>query len=410
MSDTRPAAARRRWRFGPGFVVTAAFIGPGTVITAGHAGALFGYSLLWTLLVAIAATIVLQEMAGRLGLVTRCGLASAIHKSIPNTSAQRAATLLVLAAIVVGNTAYQTGNLIGAGLGFSILTGASVRLGAMMLGGIAMLLLAFGGGARRLMKLLIAVVILMSIAFVSTAMLVRPDASLVLREAFTFSLPEGSMLTAMALIGTTVVPYNLFLHARVVQERWSEANSLRHSLRESRLDTLLAVTLGGLVTMAILVTAAVAFGGTADGAISRDDLARQLQPLLGPMGKYLFAAGLLAAGLTSAITAPLAAGFVVSESVRQSSPSLARNASLIVALGGTVLAGASGQSPQVTIVFAQAANGLLLPLVAAFLLWTMNRPQLLGQNCNNWMLNIAAGLVVGIAALLGVKSLIGLFH
>lgn len=405
-SDQRTSA--RRWRFGPGFVVTAAFIGPGTVITAGRAGAMFGYSLLWTLLLAIVATIVLQEMAGRLGLVARSGLAAAISESMPNASFKRLAVALVLSAIVVGNTAYQTGNLTGAGLGLAILTEVPPRLGAVASGVVVALLLAFGTGPRHLMNLLVAIVLLMSVAFVGTALLTRPDASQMLKEAATFSLPAESLLTAMALIGTTVVPYNLFLHARVVQERWSQADDLGESLRESRMDTMLAVTLGGLVTMSILVTAAVAYGGAADGAFTADELAEQLQPLLGAKGKYLFAAGLLAAGLTSAITAPLAAGYVVAESVPNGSASLAKEASIAVVLLGTGLAAAFGSSPQATIVFAQAANGLLLPLVAVFLLWTMNRPQLLGGYCNSKVLNVAAIVVVVVAVVLGLKKLISL--
>ncbi|WP_425399295.1 Nramp family divalent metal transporter [Aeoliella sp.] len=407
-SDQRTSA--RRWRFGPGFVVTAAFIGPGTVITAGRAGAMFGYSLLWTLLLAIVATIVLQEMAGRLGLVARSGLAAAISESMPNASFRRLAVALVLSAIVVGNTAYQTGNLTGAGLGLSILTDLPPRLGAVASGVVVALLLAFGTGPRHLMNLLVAIVLLMSIAFVGTALLARPDASQMLEEAATFSLPAGSLLTAMALIGTTVVPYNLFLQARVVQERWSQADGLGESLRESRVDTMLAVTLGGLVTMSILVTAAVAYGGDPNGAFTADELAEQLQPLLGSKGKYLFAAGLLAAGLTSAITAPLAAGYVVAESVPNGSASLAKQASIAVVLLGTGLAAAFGSSPQATIVFAQAANGLLLPLVAVFLLWTMNRPQLLGEYCNSRGLNVAAIVVVIVAVVLGLKKLISLIY
>lgn len=409
MSGDRSTTSRR-WRFGPGFVVTAAFIGPGTVITAGRAGALFGYSLLWTLLVAVVATIVLQEMAGRLGLVTRRGLAEAISESIGSVWARRVAVLLVLSAIVLGNTAYQTGNLMGAGLGFSILSGASPRVGAAVLGVVVMLLLALGGSIRQLMNLLIAIVVLMSIAFVATATLVKPDAAQMLGEAVTFSIPTGATLTAMALVGTTVVPYNLFLQARVVQERWRKDDQLSESLRESRIDTLLAVTLGGLVTMAILVTGAVAFGGLADGSITPDDLARQLEPLLGAKGKYLFAAGLLAAGFTSAITAPLAAGYVVAESMQQSSPRVGRLAAVGVALLGTLFAAASGESPQATIVFAQAANGLLLPLVAVFLLWTVNRPKLLGEYCNNRWLNAAAIVVVAIATAIGLKMLISLAY
>ena len=406
MSGDGLSGNRRRARFGPGFLVTAAFIGPGTVVTASNAGAEFGYALLWALLVAVACTIVLQEMAARLGLVARRGLAQAIRESVEPAWVQRLCVGLVLLAIVLGNTAYQTGNLMGAGWGFSLLTGLPPQFGAAVLGGAVLLLLLWGGNTRFITQLLIAVVLLMSAAFVATAITVRPDVWEVVRQTTAFSLPEGSMLTALALIGTTVVPYNLFLHAQAVQKKWPEDARLDESLRDSRIDTVLSVLLGGLVTMSILVTAAVAFSQTHSEVSSVKELAEQLQPLLGTAGTFIFALGLFAAGLTSAITAPLAAGYVAAESIEApSAHKWEKGTAVLVVLVGTLLAATSGSSPQRVILVAQAANGLLLPLVACFLLWVVNRRRLLGQYCNNWLLDAAAAAGVGIATVLGVKGL-----
>ncbi len=103
-------------RFGPGLLVMAAFIGPGTVTTASKAGAEYGFALLWALLFSVVATIVLQEMAARLGLVTRAGLADALRSSFDNAWFGRLAVLLVIAAIGFGNAAYEAGNIAGAAL------------------------------------------------------------------------------------------------------------------------------------------------------------------------------------------------------------------------------------------------------------------------------------------------------
>ena len=109
-------------RFGPGLLVTAAFIGPGTVTKATTAGANFGHALLWAVAFSVVATIIFQEMASRLGIVTGRGLGAAIHQAIGNALARGLAITLVVAAIIVGNAAYQSGNIAGAAVGFSAAT------------------------------------------------------------------------------------------------------------------------------------------------------------------------------------------------------------------------------------------------------------------------------------------------
>ncbi len=400
-----------RWRFGPGLLVTAAFVGPGTLATASRAGGQFGFSLLWAIGFAVVATIILQEMAARLGVVARLGLAEAIRDSIRPQWARYGALTLVLSAVVLGNTAYQTGNLLGAGVGLSLLTGFPAEQNAALIGMAIALLLALGGTGRSVQGGLIAVVLAMSAAILGTAVASRPDPLALLEGAFVPSLPAGSLLTTLALIGTTVVPYNLFLHAMAVQQRWPASSDPSRALRACRLDAILAITLGGLVTMAVVVTAAAAFHGTADAPIGPREVAEQLQPLLGTAGKALFAAGLAAAGLKSAITAPLAAGYaaagsLVATSNAERSEWVVRVTAVLVATIGTGLACFLGKSPLQTIVAAQAANGLLLPLVALFLLWVMNSNRLLGAHRNHLSLNLLAVAVVLVAIGLGGKSLL----
>ena len=398
----------RSWwpKLGPGFLVTAAFIGPGTVTTASRAGAEYGYALLWPLLFAIAATIILQEMAVRLGLVARLGLAEAIRESIQSQWLRRGALLLVLVAIVFGNTAYQTGNLMGAGIGLMILTGLPIETCVAFMGAGIVAVLALGGSSRLLSNTLIAIVLAMSVAFIVTAYLVRPDFLQVTKGITSFSLPEGSLVIALALIGTTIVPYNLFLHATAVKKRWPAGVDIRQALREARIDTILAISLGGLVTMAIIIVAAAVFYASGNLLSTPSDLASQLEPMFGASGKILFALGLAAAGVTSAITAPLAAGYAAAGTWPEASQRVVKGTAVAVASIGTFLAFIFGKSPQATIVCAQAANGLLLPFIAFFLLIVMNRRVLLGKHCNNWTGNIAGGIVVLIVSGLALRSFI----
>lgn len=397
---------KRRRRFGPGLLVAAAFIGPGTVTTASQAGARFGFALAWAVVFAVVATIVLQEMSARLGLVTRAGLGEALRTGLSNRICRVVAIVLVVAAITFGNAAFEMGNITGAALGLEALTGISYRLWALVVGLVACAVL-ITGVYRVMERLLIAMVVLMSFVFVATAIMVRPDAGDALRGMCVPTIPTGALLTVMAMIGTTVVPYNLFLHASIVSEKWPASVPVDDALREARLDTGLSVSLGGLVTLAILVTAASCYerGTILKSAVM---MAEQLEPLLGGLAQFFFAVGLFAAGVTSAITAPLAAAYATGGALgwRSNLRSWRFRATwaLIVALG-TVLA-LGGYKPVRAIIFAQAANGILLPIVAVFLLVVVNRRKLLRGYTNGWWANVLGVAVVAIAAGLGMLKLV----
>ncbi len=399
----------RRRAFGPGLLVTAAFIGPGTVTTASQAGAGFGFAVAWALAFAVVATIVLQEMSARLGLVTREGLGEALRTTFSNKIIRTLATSLVVAAIAFGNAAFEMGNITGAALGLAALTDISHETWAVVVGVGACAVLACGV-YKTIERLLIAMVILMSVVFVLTAIIVRPHVGEIMRGMFVPTLPSGSLITVIALIGTTVVPYNLFLHSSAVGEKWSASVPVRDALSEARLDTGLSVALGGLVTLAILVTAASCFpmGTSLESAAA---MARQLEPLLGGVAKSFFATGLLAAGLTSAITAPLAAAYATAGALgwgaRLNSWKFRATWALIVVVG-TALA-LAGYRPVHAIVFAQAANGLLLPVVAVFLLVVVNRRDLLHDHTNGLIANILGAAVVVTAAGLGIYKIAKVF-
>ncbi|MDZ7827405.1 MAG: Nramp family divalent metal transporter [Gammaproteobacteria bacterium] len=396
-------------RFGPGLMVTAAFIGPGTLTTASIAGAGHGLTLVWALGFSILTTLVLQEMAVRLGIMGNRGLADALRESLAHPLVRGPVMLLIIAAIGVGNAAYEGGNLVGAALGAAALLGGSVPVYAVTIGALAAVLLATGS-YRLIEGVLAALVAVMSLVFLTSLAMDPPDASLFAGPVLPWNLPPDALLTVLALIGTTVVPYNLFLHAGAVGERWRDEADRPRALAEARWDSGLAIGLGGLVTFAIMSTAAVAFFGS-DTELSASNLAFQLEPLLGRHAQLFFATGLLAAGMTSAITAPLAAAWAVSGALGWerglADPRTRLVWALVLAAG--ILFAALQTRPLVAILFAQAANGLLLPVVAAALVWVMNRPDLLGGHCNGRIGNLLGALIVLITLALGVRNLAGAF-
>lgn len=408
---------RPRLRFGPATLVAAAFIGPGTVVTASMAGAGFGYDLLWALLFAIIATLILQEMAARIGVVTGQGLGESLRAVVDRPLLRLGFLALVVAAVVIGNSAYQGGNLTGASLGAIALWPEAAwvevveqRFGinpwAAILGALAIVVL-WQGQYRRIERVLIALVVLMSLAFLTTFLLSRPDIPALLRGLLLPSVPYGGALTMMALIGTTVVPYALFLHAASARERWAGQGIVVDSaMREARADLYTSVPLGGIVTLAILSTSAAAWFGREGSISGATDLAQSLEPVFGQAAVWLMAVGLLAAGLSSAITAPLASAYALTGALGWStdmkSPAFRATWLVIVLIGITVAS--LGLEPIALIVFAQVANGILLPLIAGFLLLAVNHSRM-GAWRNTTARNALGAIVLLVALMLGLRSI-----
>jgi NRAMP (natural resistance-associated macrophage protein)-like metal ion transporter len=392
---------------GPASLVTAAFIGPGTIATCSLAGSSFGFALLWGLTFSVIATVVLQEMTARLGIVTQKGLGESIREQLKTPLVKVLAVILILAAIVIGNAAYETGNLVGAALGVSvILPGVDARLISLFIGGIAFAVL-ITGSYKLLERVLIALVLLMSVVFVSTAVVIGPELLAVLKGVLVPSLPKGSTLMIIGLIGTTVVPYNLFLHASAVKERWKKSDDLN----AARFDVLISVIMGGIISMSIVITSAVAFYGSGITLQGAGDLAIQLEPVLGNWAKYLLAFGLFAAGISSTITAPLAASYaacgIMGWPVKMNSWRF--KIVWMVILGIGLVFASMGYRPLEAILFAQVTNGLLLPVIALFLVVVMNNKTLLGKHANTVYANMAGVVVVIVTLILGVKSILGVF-
>jgi Mn2+/Fe2+ NRAMP family transporter len=389
---------------GPGALVAAAFVGPGTVTTATLAGSRFGVSLLWALTFSVIATLVLQEMSVRLGLIGDRGLGASIRARFGRPISRAAAVALVVAAIVIGNAAYQTGNLLGGSLGLSALTGGGGRIWVAVLGAVALVLL-WTGSYRLVERVLVGLVAIMSVVFVATAVLLLPSAGALLEGLFVPRLPSGrDALVALGLVGTTVVPYNLFLHASAVRERWTGPDALP----AARTDLLISILLGGAVSMAIVITAAGAVGLHGGEIRNAADMAVQLEPLLGRWAKAFFAMGLLAAGLSSAVTAPLAAAYAARGALGWGGDMRTRRfrAVWLLVLVSGVGFGVAGIRPVPAILFAQVANGLLLPAVAIFLLLAANDPRQMGAWRNGTFANVVAVIVVLVTVVLGSRAVL----
>lgn len=351
---------------GPAWLVTAAFLGPGTLTTATLAGQGTGLGLLWALGLSVVLTAGIQLLLVRLVLEKRADFGALIRSELAPPGLRWFSVALTALAIGFGNAAYQAGNLTGAALGLAAVVPLPTASLSVLLAVLAAGLL--GTGLRdRLTPLLLALIAVMTGVFFLAAL-----ATLGAPRSLAFTPPTGSDgRLALALLGTTVVPYNLFLHGRALLDRLAQATPTTAAdsealARAARGDTLGAVAAGGLITAAILFLAA---GSTGSGS-SLERLAAPLTPLLGEAAAPFIALGLFAAGLSSALTAPLAAAWALAGLFRWS-PSLddrrTRATALTVLACGALGAGL-GSQPLELILLAQAANALALPWFVFLLL------------------------------------------
>ncbi|MBM7501442.1 NRAMP (natural resistance-associated macrophage protein)-like metal ion transporter [Brachybacterium muris] len=406
--DPPKSGKRKGSLFGPGLIIAASFIGPGTITTSIVTGASYGFALAWAIVFSIVATIVLQEMASRLGLGGRIGLGEAMRRTFANPVAKILMVILVVSAIGIGGAAYAGGDTTGTALAVSSVLPIPVWIIVVAII-LAIAGLLISGSYKVVEKVLMVMVVILALLFIATTFVVQPPFLEALKGMFVPSIPAGAALTAIALIGTTVVPYNVFLHASLVQENWGDMEENK-AIREARIDTVSSIAIGGMITLAVMATA---FGGMFVHGISAEtgtDLAKALEPLLGDAAGWVFAIGLFCAGFTSALAGPLGAAYaicgVLGLSTDMKSWSFRLVWILVLAVGAIIAL--TGFEPVSIIIIAQAANGLLLPIIAIFLLITMNNKELLGKHANGIVSNVVGVLITLVVIGLAVYQLGGL--
>ncbi len=399
------AGKNKKSSYGPGFLVTAAFIGPGTVTTCSLAGAQFGYSLIYALVFATVTTIILQGMTGRLSIGSNHDLAQSLREFPQSRMTRSIFIVLTLSSITFGCAAYEAGNIIGGTLGLETVTSVPNKYWVVLISLLAVLILGLGK-YKLVEKLLIFLVFLMSVSFLTTLIIIKPNL-LSLLKGIVPSFPNNSLYLILALVGTTVVPYNLFLHSAAVKEKWNTIADLK----KVKKDLLLSITLGGIISISIVMTSAVAF--YEKGLVPQDgiQLAQQLKPLFGTFTNFLFGLGFFAAGMSSALTAPYAAAFAASGVLGwKGGPDSKKFKAVwlgVIVIGFIV--SSLNLKPLAVIVFAQAANGIVLPVASIFLLIVLNNRQRMQQLANNIRQNIVGTLIVLIVTCLGLWNIVKLF-
>jgi len=382
-------------------IISAAFIGPGTITTAAKAGAVHGFNLLWALLFSTFACLLLQEACARIAIFSGKNLGEAISSQFENKTSRIGILVLIIGAIIIGSAAYETGNLLGAIAGIQIIWPVPRYLLVLVIAVAAAIVLSIPS-LRILSRIMGYLVVFMGLAFLFTAISLKPSFQMILKGSFLPSLPDhsGAGLLVLGLIGTTVVPYNLFLGSGITDKD--------QDIKEMRFGLSVAILLGGIISMAVLVV-----GTAVQGEFSYENLVQALSTRLGRWAIYIFGLGMFSAGFTSAVTAPLASAITAkslfSSSLDNRWKISGRNYKLVwifVLLTGVIF-GLTNVKPIPVIIMAQALNGFVLPIISIFLLFVINDINLMGQKgINGLVSNIFMGLVVWVTLIIGLTNII----
>lgn len=411
-----PVAPSTFWgrirNIGPGMLVAGAFIGTGTITTSIVAGTEKGYTLLWaSVTVAVILVIILQEMTARLALSSGEPLAGMIRSRLGLW-----ASLIAVGAIAVGNAIYSVGNLNGVALAFGGVS-SSIPAWVWMLAATLIYWSLLMIGKFRVLELGVTVLVaVMGIVFLVDMFITGPDYSAVVKGLAIPNFARADVLLVTGLIGTTVVPYNLYLHSSAVLEKGWHRDP-QAFLPMVRLDTVIPVFIGGLVTMAIgVVAATVLHPQFLAGTLSLEgaaDMSRTLEPILGPVAYTFFSIGLFAAAISSMPMAALSAAYVTTQSFGWSSDLRATRFRIVFSLVAWVpfiIAAFLKTQPIATIIFAQALNGMLLPITAVFVIVFINRKDVAGALRNKPLVNIVGILAVAFVVYLGILNLVKAFQ
>ncbi|ULO04119.1 Nramp family divalent metal transporter [Campylobacter sp. RM12651] len=386
---------------GPGAVVTGSFVGPGTITTCTKAGAGFGFALLWAVLFSIIATIILQEMSARLGIITQKGLGEAILNTFKSKIGKILSGILVGGSVVLGCAAYNAGDLTGAALGLSTITGINITSLTPYMG-LFVFVLLWMGSFNIIKKIFMLLVIIMALIFILTMFVVKPDFSLVFQGLLLPTFPDGSLFTIIAIIGTTIVPYNFFIHSATAKRTWKDASELELS----KWDIYFSITTGGIITAAVVITAGVAMIGME--VKNASDMAIQLRPLLGNYAEIVLGVGIFAAGLACSISSPMGAAYVMSAFLgwdyKHNDIRFKLTCSAILLIG--VIVSSTGFNPITLIFTAQILNGIILPVIVVYLVYITSSSKVL-KNHKNSNIKIFLGIIIAlISVILGGSSLI----
>ncbi|HEY3316280.1 MAG TPA: Nramp family divalent metal transporter [Bacillota bacterium] len=378
---------------GPGFLVTIGFIDPGNIAANVVAGATFGYSLLWVVPLGTLILVLFQEMAARLGVVSKACLSEAV---CPLVGPVGGAPLGVLA--FAGSASTVLAELLGAAVGLNLLFGLPLVVGGALTA-IVVGAVIWSQEYHHVEDLIVAMVGLIGLAYLAELFMAKPAWGQVAEALVVPHLSHANAYMAISVLGAIVMPSNLYLHSAIAQTRDWSGERIRHEF----FDTTVSMIVGGVINAAIIVVAAAVFYTRGIQVSGLEQAAATLEPIAGSMARVVFAVALVLAGLASAITGSMAGSYAVGGFFRlwrrnggwhhEKWPfRLGFLAVLVVAVAALFFV----SNPLTAMVFSQAILGVLLPFTIIPLLILTGRKTVMGEWANPPVVQALGWVIAGV--------------
>jgi manganese transport protein len=398
----------RLWPFlGPAFIACVAYIDPGNFATNVAGGSKFGYTLLWVIVASNLMAMLIQTLSAKLGIATGRNLPEVCRERF---SRRTAIGLWIQAEVIAMAT--DLAEFLGAALGFHLLLGISLFPAALITAVTAFAILGLQRfGFRPFEATIAAIVGFIGVCYLGEIFKAKPPLGTVAHHAVVPQFAGGeSVLLAVGILGATVMPHVIYLHSALLQNRIRPETDeqARRLMRFTRIDVVLAMTIAGLINMAMLVMAAsVFFKSGLVNVESLENAHKTLRPILGGGSSTLFALALLASGLSSSTVGTLAGQVVMQGFIRRQIPVVVRR--LVTMLPALVVVGI-GTDPSRTLVISQVVLSFGIPFALIPLVLFTSRRDVMGVLVNHRATTIAAVVVAALISALNVFLLIQTFN
>jgi len=394
---------------GPGLLVTVGFIDPGNWASNIASGAGYGYLLLWMVTFSTVILIILQHNVAHLGIATGLCLAEATSKYISPGYGNS-----ILFSAMLASVSTSLAEILGGAIALAMLFHIPIPVGAILVV-IFVSIMLFTNGYRVLEKWIISFVSIIGLAFLYELSLVEIDWNSAFQSWITPSLPEGSMMIVMSVLGAVVMPHNLFLHSEIIQSRqWNltDETTIRKKLNYEFLDTLISMLIGWAINSAMILLAAATFHKSGIIVTELQQAKSLLEPLLGIHAAVIFAVALLFAGIASTITSGMAAGSIFSGifgepfDIKDNHSRLGVAISFIVALLIILFI----SNPFKGLIFSQMILSIQLPFTIFVQVYLTSSEKVMGKYKNGKLHTVVLYTIGAIVTFLNIALLVSFFR
>ena len=391
---------------GPGLLVTVGFIDPGNWASNFAAGSEFGYALLWVVTLSTIMLIILQHNVAHLGIVTGLCLSEAATQYCPKWVSRPVLTTAVFASIST-----SLAEILGGAIALEMLFGVPIVWGAILTT-LFVLVMLFSNSYKKIERIIIAFVSIIGLSFLYELFLVDINWPLAVRSWVVPSIPQGSMLIIMSVLGAVVMPHNLFLHSEVIQSHEynkQDENAIQRRLKYEFYDTLFSMLVGWAINSAMILLAAATFFQTGTPVEELQQAQSLLTPLLGEAASIVFALALLMAGISSTITSGMAAGSIFAGIFGESYhiKDIHSRVGVLLSLGIALLIIFLIDNPFYGLIISQMILSMQLPFTVFLQVSLTSSKRVMGNHANSRWSSFVLYTIAAIVSVLNIMLLVG---